>query len=216
MTKPKGITFADTQKDLPGSEFAERLKHLRIARLFAANSNDQSQQPGQTHAIPREVQEPSMIEQERPFPAPRPSPALAADVDAAAFEARMEMERQRVQARVTKLKPTLTTGDQTMSDDTNTPRRPEETLREGPLKAAIWRNDGENGAYHSVTVARTYKDRDGNLQDTQSFRPKDMLGLSELARQAHHTAQDRDRELFKERRQSEQAQAKTRGRGHSR
>lgn len=103
-----------------------------------------------------------------------------------------------------------------MSNDHNEPRRPEETLREGSLKAAIWRNEGEKGAYHSVTVARTYKDRDGQLQDTQSFRAKDMLGLSELARQTHHNVQDRDRELFKERRQSEQARAQTRERGRSR
>ncbi len=103
-----------------------------------------------------------------------------------------------------------------MSDDTNTPRRPEETLREGPLKAAIWRNEGENGAYHSVTVARTYKDREGNLQDTQSFRPKDMLGLSELARRAHHDVHDRDREVFKERRREGQEQTKTHNQGQSR
>ena len=92
-----------------------------------------------------------------------------------------------------------------MSDETETPRRPEETLREGSLKAAIWRNEGEHGAYHSVTVARTYKDRDGNLQDTQSFRPKDMLGLSELARRAHHDANDLDRAAFKAQRQSQAA-----------
>ncbi|MEM9698869.1 MAG: hypothetical protein AAF943_08785 [Pseudomonadota bacterium] len=102
-----------------------------------------------------------------------------------------------------------------MSDDTDNTNRPEETLREGPLKAAIWRNEDEHGAYHSVTVARTYKDRDGNLQDTQSFRPKDMLGLSELARQAHHSAHDLDRAAFKERRETQQAQAQTRDKGHS-
>lgn len=212
MKKPEPRTFSDTQPDLPGGEFAERLKHLRIARLFAANSNQRDQQPDQARPIPHEAQEPSMVEQERPFPAPRPSPDLAADTNAAMFDARWEMERQRARKIPTNLKQ----GERPMSDDTDTTRRPEETLREGSLKAAIWRNEGENGAYHSVTVARTYKNRDGQLQDTQSFRAKDLLGLSELARQTHHTVQDRDRELFKERRQSEQAQAQTRGRGHSR
>lgn len=43
-----------------------------------------------------------------------------------------------------------------------------------------------------------------------------MLGLSELARQAHHTVQNRDRELFKERRQTEQVQAKSHSPDHSR
>lgn len=98
-----------------------------------------------------------------------------------------------------------------MSDTDRNP--PAETLREGPLKAAIWRNESENGAYHSVTLARTYKDKDGNLQDTSSFRAKDMLGLSELARRAHHDASDRDRAAFKEHRmaQAEQGQAHTKG-----
>lgn len=101
-----------------------------------------------------------------------------------------------------------------MSDDQEK-RRPEETLREGSLKAAIWRNESENGAYHSVTVARTYKDRDGNLQDTQSFRAKDMLGLAELARRAHHNTHELDREAFKERRAQQQEQGRTRSQGHS-
>lgn len=103
-----------------------------------------------------------------------------------------------------------------MSDDQNEPRRPEETIREGSRKAAIWRNEGENGAYHSVTVARTYKDRDGNLQDTQSFRPKDMLGLSELARRVHYDVHERDRAVFKERRQNQQNQGQSQSKGPAR
>lgn len=107
--------------------------------------------------------------------------------------------------------------DQTQGQSQGQPRRPEETVREGPLKAAIWRNDNENGAYHSVTVARTYKDRDGNLQDTQSFRAKDMLGLSELARRAHHHAHELDRAAFKEQRQAQaQDQSQTRDPSYSR
>ncbi len=81
--------------------------------------------------------------------------------------------------------------------------RPAETLREGSLKAAIWRNENHKGTYHSVTLARTYKDRDGNLQDTNSFRSKDMLALSELARRTHHQSQELDRDAFKEQRRTE-------------
>lgn len=102
-----------------------------------------------------------------------------------------------------------------MSDDNTKPQRPEDTLREGPLKAAIWRNENDNEVYHSVTLARTYKDQEGNLRDTQNFRPKDMLGLSELTRRAHHHAFELDREVFKERRRatSEQSQSQQRGQG---
>lgn len=98
--------------------------------------------------------------------------------------------------------------DQTNDPSKNRPveNRPVENLREGPLKAAIWRNEGENGAYHSVTLARTYKDKDGELRDTNSFRAKDMLGLSELTRRAHHHSHDLDREAFKEQRRNKQDQ----------
>lgn len=102
-----------------------------------------------------------------------------------------------------------------MSDDQNNDpakNRPVENLREGPLKAAIWRNEGENGAYHSVTVARTYKDKDGELRDTNSFRAKDMLGLSELTRRAHHHSHDLDREAFKEERRAAQNQDRSQDR----
>ena len=93
-----------------------------------------------------------------------------------------------------------------MSEDQNDNQpknRPVESLQEGPLKAAIWRNEGEKGAYHSVTLARIYKDRNGELRNTNSFRAKDMLGLSELSRRAHHHTNDLDREAFKEQRRDD-------------
>ncbi|MGJ8530136.1 hypothetical protein [Maritalea sp.] len=211
-TRPP-ITYADTVPTLPSSDFATRLKEVRIARIFAQRSAANQNATDRTQeAAPSHLTQKTMVEKERPHPAPRPSPDFAADVDAAAFNARWEAERQRIQSQ----SPKPHTGAQDMSDKTNEPRRPEDTLREGPLKAAIWRNDGENGAYHSVTVARTYKDQDGKLQDTQSFRPKDMLGLSELARQAHHKAHDLDRAQFKERRQTAQDQAQKQTKGRSR
>lgn len=81
--------------------------------------------------------------------------------------------------------------------------RPADTLRDGSLKATIWRNEGEKGAYHTVNLSRTYKDDQGNYHDTGSFRAQDMLGLSELSRQAHYRANDLNREAFKEQRRSE-------------
>ena len=98
----------------------------------------------------------------------------------------------------------------------NTDRdRPVDTLREGPLKAAIWRNPGENGDYHTASLSRSYKDRDGNFRDTSSFRGKDMLPLSELTRRAHHDTSQRDRDNFKEQRRTS-AQSRDREGGHDR
>ncbi|MEP4195804.1 MAG: hypothetical protein ABJL99_09240 [Aliishimia sp.] len=66
------------------------------------------------------------------------------------------------------------------------------------------------------TLMRTYTDKEGNLQDTSNFRAKDMLGLSETARRAHHITHEYDRETFKERRRAEQTPHKTKNRGQSR
>ena len=69
-------------------------------------------------------------------------------------------------------------------DDTQG-NRPAQTLRDGPLKAVIWENEGEKGPYFSTTLAKTYEDRDGNLRDTHSFSGSDLLRVAELARQAY-------------------------------
>ena len=208
MPDRQPITYADSCEDLPQSEFAKRLQDLRIARTFgAANSNIPSKAPQQqAHA---HLDETSMVERENPQPAPRPTPDFAADVDAAIFDARWAAERRRARPI-----PQQQTGEQIMSDTPKNP--PVETLREGPLKAALWRNESERGAYHSVTLARTYKDREGQLQETSSFRAKDMLGLSELARRAHHHTHDLDRTAFKEQRQAQEAHAHSQKPDHTR
>ncbi len=96
---------------------------------------------------------------------------------------------------------------------------PEHTLRDAHLKASIWRNEGEKGAYYTTTLARTYKDEQGNLHDTQSFSKNDLLKVAELARGAYnhindlhrgqsqsHNAGDGDaREAFREKRQEKNA-----------
>ncbi len=202
MPDRQPITYADARADLPKSDFARRLAELRIARTFeAANNNDQAaQQPMRGSAHSREQ---SMVERDHLLPAPRPNLPFADDVDAASFAARWNAERHRTaQEHQPNYQPK---GDEPMSDET--PNRPAETLREGSLKAAIWRNESERGAYHSVTLARTYKDQEGNFHDTSSFRAQDMLGLAELARQAHHHTNDLDREAFKEQRQAQEQQA---------
>ncbi|MEM9910703.1 MAG: hypothetical protein AAF922_07960 [Pseudomonadota bacterium] len=210
------ITYADAQPDLPQSDFAKRLAQLRISRVFAQqnSSNDNVRGDGFNNAARNRPARDagSLQDGPAPFPAPRPSFDFVAEVDAAAFEERQEAVRRRAQY----LQPSQR-GERPMSDDeTDTTNRPQETLREGPLKAAIWRNDGDNGAYHSVTVARTYKDKEGELRDTSSFRSKDLLGLAELARRAHYTANDLDREAFKEHRRTQQEQGQSKAQTHNR
>ena len=81
-----------------------------------------------------------MVEQDQPRPAPRPNLPFADDVNAASFNDRWEAERYRAAQLNQSTQPK---GNDTMSDDTK--NRPAETLREGSLKAAIWRNESERG-----------------------------------------------------------------------
>jgi len=73
--------------------------------------------------------------------------------------------------------------------------RPIDTIRDGKLKASIWENEGEKGPYFTTTLAKTYQDREGNLQDTQNFTASDLLRVSELARSAYHRSRDLRREV---------------------
>lgn len=70
----------------------------------------------------------------------------------------------------------------------STKQRPAKTLRDGTIKAAIWRNESENGPFFAVTFARTYKDGEGKLQDTDSFSGTQLLQLARLADKAYGAA----------------------------
>jgi len=75
-------------------------------------------------------------------------------------------------------------------------RGPENTLRDGSLKATIWRQQGEQKDYFTTNFAKTYTDKDGNLRDGHSFGSRDLLGVAELARQAHQRTGELKREEF--------------------
>jgi hypothetical protein len=90
-----------------------------------------------------------------------------------------------------------------MSTSKQTKPRPVETLRDGAIKAAIWRNESENGAFHGVTFSRTYKNGSGDLQDTNSFSGTQLLRLARLAEKAY----DRAAKLTKAARATDNADA---------
>jgi len=80
--------------------------------------------------------------------------------------------------------------------------RPQETLRDGAIKASIWRNEGENGPYFATSLSRSYSDKDGNTRDTNSFVGTDLLKVAELARGAYERSREMRKEAFRERRTS--------------
>ena len=71
------------------------------------------------------------------------------------------------------------------SDDRTAPNQPVDVLRDGNLKASIWRNETDKGPFFATSFARTYRDAEGNARDTHSFVGSDLLKLSELARAAY-------------------------------
>ena len=63
--------------------------------------------------------------------------------------------------------------------------QPAEEIRIGSVKAAIWRNEGEKGAYFTVTFQRIYRTEDGQWQSTAGFGRDDLLVLAKVADAAH-------------------------------
>ncbi len=56
--------------------------------------------------------------------------------------------------------------------------KPEKVFRSGPVKATVWSNasekDGKSFDYRTVSLERSYKDKNGSWQKTNSFRITDL------------------------------------------
>lgn len=76
----------------------------------------------------------------------------------------------------------------------NKQNKPELVVRDGSLKATVWRNESDKGLYFTTTFARTYSDAQGNPKDTQSFSQTDLLRLAELGRETYGVINDLKRE----------------------
>lgn len=69
-----------------------------------------------------------------------------------------------------------------MTKETN---KPIDKIKLGPINAAIWKTDTENGPVFNVTFDRVYRTSDGKFGNTNTFRTRDLLVLSKLADLAH-------------------------------
>ena len=81
--------------------------------------------------------------------------------------------------------------------------KPVDEVRIGAVKAAIWRNETDNGSRFNVTFSRSYKDSEGEWKSTHSFRRDDLLVVAKVADQAH----SRIFELKREEKAAAKAQA---------
>ncbi|MCA9274265.1 MAG: hypothetical protein KDA31_14615 [Phycisphaerales bacterium] len=69
-----------------------------------------------------------------------------------------------------------------MTTNQNTPIL---SLTDGRIKAAIWKNQSEKGAFYSVTFTRSYRDDTGDWHDTESFSGTELLILGRLSVRAY-------------------------------
>jgi len=60
--------------------------------------------------------------------------------------------------------------------------KPEKTIRAGAIEASIWLNEAENGQFKTISLSRSYKDKEGNWKNSGILRqndiPKAMLVLN--------------------------------------
>jgi hypothetical protein len=89
-------------------------------------------------------------------------------------------------------------------EKTGSGNRPVETLRDGALKVAIFRNQNERGESYSMVPGRIYTD-----QGTGEVREVTSLGGSEPLRMAHLLTKGHDR--ITELREKRKAQTPERG-----
>lgn len=67
-------------------------------------------------------------------------------------------------------------------------RKPVSTLRVDDCSASIWAREhlvkGQQKVFYSITIERSYKDRDGRWCYTRSFAPDSLGAISQLCQQA--------------------------------
>jgi len=63
--------------------------------------------------------------------------------------------------------------------------RPVHEIRLGCVKATIWRNEYEKGAYYTVSFCELYLDGEGNWQQSTSYAREHLPLLEKVASRAH-------------------------------
>jgi hypothetical protein len=76
-------------------------------------------------------------------------------------------------------------GESVMATKQSDKIRPVEEVRIAGIKAAIWRNEGRNGAFYNVTFQRLYRGDKGQWGSTATFGAGDLLVLAKVANAAH-------------------------------
>jgi hypothetical protein len=62
--------------------------------------------------------------------------------------------------------------------------KPAHKIQHRGIAVAIWKNDGKNGPFYSVTLSRRYKQGE-QWKESSSYDEDDLLLLTELLAEAH-------------------------------
>ncbi len=78
---------------------------------------------------------------------------------------------------------------------------PEKKLRAGAVSATIWLNhgqskNGEEAEYRTISLERSYKDKAGQWQSTNSFRIADLPKANVLLQKAYEFLIFKEQDLF--------------------
>ena len=90
-----------------------------------------------------------------------------------------------------------------MNDKSNQNQKdnnPEFVLRDGNLRSATWRSEGEYGPMFNTKLTKIYRNEDGEFRETSTLNANDLLRVAELARETHQEVLGRQRDRAQERR----------------
>lgn len=78
--------------------------------------------------------------------------------------------------------------------------KPIKRFSQGLLNVAIWKNIGTNryggeSVFHTVSISRGYKDKNGEFKSSNSLRPEDLPVVRELIAQAEKFLNEPEPEL---------------------
>lgn len=62
--------------------------------------------------------------------------------------------------------------------------RPVQSFQCATVRASIWRNEGKRGAFHAITLSRTFMDAEGHLKSSGSFGKNHLSAVATVVAQA--------------------------------
>ena len=79
---------------------------------------------------------------------------------------------------------------------------PEKKFRAGAVSATVWSNkgqkaNGEESEYKTISIERSYTDKNGKWQSTNSFRIADLPRAQVVLQKAYEHAVLQEQDLFK-------------------